>query len=114
MPALLLQATASGTPSLADPSSPAPGPSGGQDERAPASDPLLTEDVDAALAGLADPAGAASGAAALDRPGSRIGPYHLLQKLGEGGMGAVYLAEQERPVRRRVALKVIKAGFDSA
>jgi eukaryotic-like serine/threonine-protein kinase len=45
--------------------------------------------------------------------GSRIGPYKLLQKLGEGGMGTVYMAEQERPVRRRVALKIIKAGMDS-
>jgi serine/threonine protein kinase/Tfp pilus assembly protein PilF len=46
--------------------------------------------------------------------GARLGPYKLLQKLGEGGMGAVYLAEQEEPVRRRVALKIIKAGADSA
>ena len=38
-------------------------------------------------------------------PGSRIGPYKLLQPLGEGGMGAVYMAEQEHPVRRRVALR---------
>lgn len=42
-----------------------------------------------------------------------IGPYKLLQKLGEGGMGTVWMAEQEKPVRRRVALKVIKAGLDS-
>src|SRR5262245_48272211 len=45
--------------------------------------------------------------------GSFIGPYRLLQKLGEGGMGTVYLAEQEQPVKRRVAVKVIKAGMDS-
>ncbi len=45
--------------------------------------------------------------------GQRIGPYRLLQKLGEGGMGVVYEAEQERPVRRRVALKVIKHGMDT-
>jgi serine/threonine protein kinase len=44
----------------------------------------------------------------------RIGPYKLLQKLGEGGMGAVWVAEQTEPVKRRVALKVIKAGMDSA
>jgi non-specific serine/threonine protein kinase/serine/threonine-protein kinase len=43
----------------------------------------------------------------------RIGPYKTLQKLGEGGMGIVYLAEQEKPIRRRVALKVIKLGMDT-
>ena len=42
-----------------------------------------------------------------------IGPYKLLQKIGEGGCGEVYMAEQEAPVRRRVALKVIKPGMDS-
>jgi serine/threonine protein kinase/tetratricopeptide (TPR) repeat protein len=47
-------------------------------------------------------------------PGSRIGPYKLLQRLGEGGMGAVFLAEQEEPVKRRVAVKIIKPGMDSA
>jgi serine/threonine protein kinase len=47
-------------------------------------------------------------------PGTVIGPYKLLQQIGEGGMGAVFMAEQERPVRRRVALKVIKAGMDTA
>jgi serine/threonine protein kinase len=43
-----------------------------------------------------------------------LGPYRLLRVLGEGGMGIVYLAEQERPIRRRVALKVIKPGVASA
>jgi eukaryotic-like serine/threonine-protein kinase len=43
----------------------------------------------------------------------RIGPYRILQKLGEGGMGEVYQAEQERPVHRRVALKLIKTGMDT-
>jgi serine/threonine protein kinase/tetratricopeptide (TPR) repeat protein len=47
-------------------------------------------------------------------PGTRIGPYKLLQQIGEGGMGVVYMAEQERPVRRKVALKIIKPGMDSA
>jgi serine/threonine protein kinase/tetratricopeptide (TPR) repeat protein len=46
--------------------------------------------------------------------GTCVGPYRLLQKLGEGGMGAVWVAEQHEPVRRRVALKVIKPGMDSA
>src|SRR4051794_1242876 len=43
----------------------------------------------------------------------RIGPYRILQRVGEGGMGVVYLAEQERPLQRRVALKVIKLGMES-
>jgi eukaryotic-like serine/threonine-protein kinase len=47
-------------------------------------------------------------------PGSVIGPYTLLEAIGEGGMGTVYMAEQEWPVRRRVALKIIKPGMDSA
>jgi non-specific serine/threonine protein kinase/serine/threonine-protein kinase len=50
-----------------------------------------------------------------DEPGApgRIGPYRVLQKLGEGGMGEVYQAEQEAPIRRKVALKLIKAGMDT-
>ncbi|MBI3411918.1 MAG: protein kinase [Planctomycetes bacterium] len=51
---------------------------------------------------------------ASERLGMRIGPYKLLQEIGEGGMGTVYLAEQEEPVRRKVALKVIKPGMESA
>jgi serine/threonine protein kinase/tetratricopeptide (TPR) repeat protein len=49
-----------------------------------------------------------------ERPGTVIGPYKLLQQIGEGGMGAVYMAEQTEPVRRQVALKIIKPGMDSA
>ena len=49
-----------------------------------------------------------------ERPSRTIGPYRLLQLLGEGGMGEVWLAEQTQPVRRRVALKLIKAGMDTA
>src|SRR4029453_9854106 len=48
-----------------------------------------------------------------EKPGDRIGRYKLLQKIGEGGCGTVYMAEQEEPVRRRVALKVIKLGMDT-
>ena len=42
--------------------------------------------------------------------GTLIGPYKLLQQIGEGGMGVVFMAEQQTPVRRRVALKIIKTG----
>jgi len=49
----------------------------------------------------------------LEPPGSQIGRYKLLEKIGEGGMGLVYMAEQSEPVRRRVALKIIKPGMDS-
>ena len=48
-----------------------------------------------------------------EKPGDRIGRYKLLQKIGEGGCGVVYMAEQEEPVRRRVALKIIKLGMDT-
>jgi serine/threonine protein kinase/WD40 repeat protein len=48
-----------------------------------------------------------------ERAGDRIGRYKLLQQIGEGGCGLVYMAEQEEPVRRRVALKVIKLGMDT-
>lgn len=46
-------------------------------------------------------------------PGTVIGRYKLLEKIGEGGMGVVYMAEQKEPVRRKVALKIIKLGMDS-
>jgi serine/threonine protein kinase len=52
-------------------------------------------------------------AALSEKPGDRIGRYKLLQQIGEGGCGVVYMAEQEEPVRRRVALKVIKLGMDT-
>ena len=51
--------------------------------------------------------------AATERPGTVIGPYKLLQQIGEGGMGTVFMAEQTHPVRRKVALKLIKSGMDS-
>src|SRR5882672_455074 len=49
-----------------------------------------------------------------EQPGSYIAHYKLLEKIGEGGWGVVYMAEQEQPVRRRVALKIIKLGMDTA
>jgi serine/threonine protein kinase len=48
-----------------------------------------------------------------ERPGTAIGPYRLLDQLGEGGCGTVFLAEQREPIRRQVALKVVKPGMDS-
>jgi serine/threonine protein kinase len=48
-----------------------------------------------------------------EQPGDRIGRYKLLQEIGAGGFGVVYMAEQEEPVRRRVALKIIKLGMDT-
>src|SRR5262245_5273416 len=49
---------------------------------------------------------------AIEKPGDRIGRYKLLEQIGEGGCGMVFMAEQEEPIRRKVALKVIKLGMD--
>jgi len=62
------------------------------------------------------PARARSGTVSVrptEQPGSKIGRYKLLQQIGEGGCGIVYMAEQQEPVRRQVALKVIKLGMDT-
>src|SRR4029077_2321379 len=79
--------------------------------------------LESPAAGLPSPLGGEGqgvrGAATVDepavseRPGTVIGPYKLLQEIGEGGFGTVFMAEQEHPVRRKVALKVIKAGMDT-
>src|SRR3954454_11840422 len=58
------------------------------------------------------------GAATIDQPASEspgavIGPYKLIEQIGEGGMGTVWMAQQTEPVKRLVALKLIKAGMDS-
>src|SRR5688572_27175567 len=55
----------------------------------------------------------ALGAPQLEAVGAAVGPYELLERIGEGGMGVVYRAGQLRPVRRQVALKIIKPGMDS-
>jgi len=54
-----------------------------------------------------------SGVPLLEQPGAWIGRYKLLNVLGEGDMGVVYLAEQQRPIKRQVAIKLIKPGMDS-
>jgi serine/threonine protein kinase len=72
-------------------------------------DPAPQEPLDQSM-------GAALGAVPpriAEKPGDRIDRYKLLEKIGEGGCGVVYMAEQEEPVRRRVALKVIKLGMDT-
>ena len=48
-----------------------------------------------------------------ERPGTIIGPYKLLEQIGEGGFGLVFMAEQQQPVRRKVALKILKPGMDT-
>jgi serine/threonine protein kinase/tetratricopeptide (TPR) repeat protein len=48
-----------------------------------------------------------------EHPGTVVGPYKLLEQIGEGGMGVVFMAEQQQPLRRKVAVKVIKPGMDS-
>lgn len=54
-----------------------------------------------------------NGPPSIESPGTKIGRYELLELIGEGGMGLVYLAQQKEPVKRRVALKIIKPGMDS-
>ncbi|MBL8739182.1 MAG: serine/threonine protein kinase [Planctomycetes bacterium] len=92
-----------------------------------AGDDALRRRLQAMLAGaddvrfLSEPTGqlpaavsaAAEQADVAEGPGSRIGPYKLLQQIGEGGFGVVFLAEQTEPVQRRVALKVLKLGMDT-
>jgi len=72
----------------------------------PCGDITQAESPDTRAADTSVPPGAGS-------PGAWIGPYKLLQPIGEGGMGTVWMAEQTRPVKRLVALKVIKDGMDS-
>src|SRR5262245_41970574 len=63
--------------------------------------------------GAGEPTAAIDEQPVLERPGTVIGAYRLIRQIGEGGMGAVWLAEQAEPVKRQVALKLIKAGMDS-
>jgi tetratricopeptide (TPR) repeat protein/serine/threonine protein kinase len=73
----------------------------------PAIAPAMTGDY------TPDPGGQSAITGPIEEPGTVIGPYKLLQQIGEGGMGTVYMAEQTRPVQRLVALKIIKPGMDS-
>jgi serine/threonine protein kinase len=94
-------------------------------DRACADNPRLRQEVEELLAAhdrlgsiyedIRPPVAAATADGPLtERPGAVIGPYKLLQQIGEGGMGVVYMAEQQQPLRRKVALKIIKPGMDSA
>ncbi len=83
-------------------------------------DPLLPqrEVVSSQMTTVHDPLSAQNPNLGIPRsttevPGTFIGPYKLVEMLGEGGMGCVFLAEQEKPVRRRVALKLIRMGMDT-
>jgi non-specific serine/threonine protein kinase/serine/threonine-protein kinase len=80
-------------------------------DRELAGEPGLRAELDRLLQGAAAADFLSSGDA--DPVLGSIGPYRLLETLGEGGFGVVYLAEQREPIRRRVALKVIKPGMDS-
>ncbi|MFN0132658.1 MAG: hypothetical protein ACKVW3_09040 [Phycisphaerales bacterium] len=81
-------------------------------DQAPLPVESLAEDIRAAHS--VRPTGVTAASPPGDRPGrDRIGNYRLLERLGEGGLGVVFMAEQEKPVRRRVALKIIKLGMDT-
>ncbi len=86
-------------------------------ERAPLPFESLADDIRAARDRIADAPTAASFAGSDERPGEhagdRIGRYRVIERLGEGGFGVVYLAQQLEPVKRRVALKIIKLGMDT-
>src|SRR4051794_18343824 len=89
-------------------------------ERACGGDQDLRGEVEGLLAALDEAGTGLSGAATAalagrppERPGTIVGRYKLLEQIGEGGFGVVYMAEQDRPLRRRVALKIIKPGMDT-
>ena len=71
------------------------------------------EQADSFLKGPAEANSPTIGMSPWIAMGTHVGPYKLLQRLGEGGMGEVYMAEQTGPVERLVAIKIIKSGMDS-
>ncbi len=78
------------------------------------SGPTMMEGVRGTMGGSAGASGGIFGARAEgERAGARIGPYKLLEKIGEGGFGTVFMAEQSAPIHRRMALKIIKLGMDT-
>jgi WD40 repeat protein/serine/threonine protein kinase len=79
-------------------------------ERLLSAHPRVGRFLQAAATGLA---ATADEPAVAERPGYVIGPYKLMEQIGEGGMGLVFVAEQQEPVRRKVALKIIKPGMDT-
>jgi non-specific serine/threonine protein kinase/serine/threonine-protein kinase len=91
-------------------------------DRALESEPTLRAEMDSLMASAAtvdaflaprERSETRASSSATDAPGSMVGAYRIVQLLGEGGFGLVYLAEQEGPIRRRVALKLIKPGMDT-
>src|SRR5262245_23804058 len=91
-------------------------------ERECAGNEALRAEVDALLQAHAKPQrlldalpgpGATLDQSAAEAAGTVIGPYKLLEQIGEGGFGVVYMAEQTEPVRRKVALKILKPGMDT-
>jgi hypothetical protein len=87
-------------------------------DRACGSDGGLRKEVEALLAahdrlGRMYPVATSYEPPLSERPGTAVGPYKLLEQIGEGGMGTVWMVQQTEPVKRLVALKLIKAGMDS-
>src|SRR5258705_2987430 len=78
-------------------------------------DALLKADAEAGsfMAAPSPISAAPAAAASSEGSGSQIARYKLLEQIGEGGMGTIWMAEQREPVRRRVALKIIKLGMDT-
>ena len=83
------------------------------DDSAPEEISRLDRGIAAAFEPLYDSTATGGLPSPHEQRGARIGPYKLLQEIGEGGFGTVYMAEQLEPVRRKVALKIIKPGMDT-